>query len=334
MFFIPHFIYEDGAGAAGGAPVDAPVKPDQQQPEPVLTAADLKELGFDNVDSLKSLVKSAKENNISPEEKAKKDNVEKANLLKYAAENGIMNVEDYNKRESLKGKADRDLVFDRFSSEHKEDFPDASDEDVREAFESEYKLNSDSDKSKARGEARLSKEAKELRTPFEQKYTVAEQKYTEHKALEGKFPEFNKFMDSLIEKCTPEKMTFAKVKDGDAEVEIEVELSKKDREEIAKAFRTPKAFQAFIGETDPAKVEQTLSKKINGFLKEKYFDSAISQGYEKGKSVGIKNGSNIGAENPYALNKDNKNKAQTPVIDIKASNDKIAGARERYRNSR
>lgn len=332
MFLIPQFIYEDGVGATGGA--DTAAAKTDQQPESVLTAADLKELGFDNVDSLKSLVKSAKENNVSPEEKAKKDNIEKANLLKYAAENGIMNVEDYNKRESLKGKADRDLVFDRFSSEHREDFPDASDEDIKEAFDSEYKLNSDIDKSKARGEARLSKEAKELRTPFEQKFTVAEQKYSEHKALEGKFPEFNKFMDSLIEKCTPEKMTFAKVKDGDAEVEIDVELSKKDREEIAKVFRTPKAFQAFIGETDSAKVEQTLAKKINGFLKEKYFDSAVSKGFEMGKDIGIKNGSNVGADSPYALTKDTKTKAQAPVVDIQQSNDKIAAARERYRNSR
>ncbi len=119
--------------------------------------------------------------------------------------------------------------------------------------------------------------------------------------MKGKIPEFNKAINALIEKATPEKLSISKVKDGETELPIEVELTKKEREEVAAIFRTPKMFQKFLDAKDLSEFETLAAKKVNGFLKEKYFDTAINKSFETGKGIGVTKGSNVGAEQPFAI---------------------------------
>lgn len=336
--FLPRFYFTDGASDNGGGGSDnnspAPVI---DQPAPLITEEELKGYGLDR-DQFKALLQSHKENSIPAEQKQKEEQLRKADLIKFAAENDLMKVEDFNTYESLKSKSDRDLRFDTYLKEWKEENPDITDADeitsqAKIDFETEYKLNSDNAKQRERGEARLAKEAAELRNPYTSKYEQAQSSYQERKAMEGKLPEFNKFIDTLIEKCTPEKLSISKVKDGEEEVGIEVELTAADRKELAEKFRTPKTFLAYSKETDPAKLEPAITKKINGFLKEKYFDNVVSKTFELGKGRGVVKGSNIGAEQPFSVirgNNQSPSGKENNAMTLEQSNDKIAAARRRF----
>ena len=333
--FNPRFYFNDG-GEGSNAGGDAPIVADV--PVSILTADDLKEYGFENADQLRVILRQHKESNIPVEQKEKEEQVKKADFIKFSAENGLMKVEEINAYESIKSKSDRDIRFERYLDEWKEDNPDITDSDeilsnAKADFENDFKLNSENEKQKARGEARLKKEAEELRNPYTYKFQKTQAAFDERKALEGKVPEFNKAIDALIEKCTPEKLSVSKVKDGEDELPIEIELSKADREELAKVFRTPKTFQAYsANEKELSKFEAAVSKKVLGFLKEKYFDTTVSKAFETGKGRGVVKGSNIGAEQPFSVirGKGSQEKESNGSQTLDQSNEKVAAARARF----
>lgn len=305
MIHFPRFFYSDGADGGGTAGADVSI----DQPtvvESLITAEELKEFGVENKDQLRTLLNQHRESKVTVEEKQKQENLRKADFIKFSSENDLLKVDEVNAYENQKSKPDRDLAFEKHLEEWKEDNPEVTDPEeilsqAKEDFESEYRFNSENEKQKARGLEKLGKRANELRSTLSTKYTAAEQRYQEQKAMEGKVPEFNKTIGALIDKFTPEKLAISKVKEGEAEVPIEVELDKKEKAELAKAFLTPKMFHKFQTAKDLSEFESLATKKINGFLKEKYFDAAVSKGYEAGKGVGVTKGSNVGAEQPFAI---------------------------------
>lgn len=330
------FYFPDGSeGAEGGGGIQ-PVA--DKSDAPILTADHLKEYGLENVDQLHTILRQHKESNVPAADKEKQEQIRKADLINFAANEGLMRVEDFNSYESLKSRTDRDLLFEKHLGEWKEDNPDVTDPEeilsqAKDDFEREYKLNTENEKQKARGEARLKKDATDLRNPVESKFSQTQTAYQERKALEGKLPEFNKAIASLIEKCTPEKLSISKVKDGEEEFPIEVELSKTDREELIKIFTTPKTYRAYAAnEKDLSKFEGEVTKKVNGFLKTKYFDTAVSTSFEAGKGRGVVKGSNIGAEQPFSVirGKGTPGKEAGGTQTLDQSNDKVAAARARF----
>jgi hypothetical protein len=295
MFYLPKFYFNDGAGNDGGGEGAGGEGAGAQVVESLLTEAELKEYGLENKDQLKLILNQHKESKIPAAEKEKQEQLKKADFIKFSAEEGLLKVEEVNAYETIKSKADRDLAFERHLEEWKEDNPEVTDPADISAqatadFEAKYSLNSENEKQKARGLQKISKEAAEIRNPLSSKYTAAEKAYQEREALKGNLPAFNKAISELIEKCTPEKLAIAKVKEGETEVPIEVELTKKERDEMIELFRTPKMYQKFASAKDLAEFEGIATKKISGFLKEKYFDTAVSGSYEKGKKVGTGQG--------------------------------------------
>jgi len=302
MSYIPRFYFNDNADNGGGVVND----PSKVVPESLITADELKEYGLENKDQLRLILNQHKESKIPAAEKEKQEQLRKASFIQFSAENDLLKVEEVNAYETIKSKADRDLAFEKHLEEWKEDNPEVTDpEDIASQatadFESKYNLNSDNEKQKARGIQKIAKEAAELRSPLSTKYTAAEKAYQEREALKGKLPAFNKAISDLVDKCTPDKLAIAKVKEGESEIPIEVELTKKEREELVSLFRTPKMYQKFESAKDLAEFEASATKKITGFLKEKYFDDVIGKSYTAGKEVGVTKGSTVGAEQPFAI---------------------------------
>lgn len=243
-----------------------------------------------------------KEPEKTPEQVAKEAELEKVNFRKYAVENDLMKDDDFNSFDTISKRKDHDLVFERFSKEQQEDNPEITDDEIKEAFETEYKLNSENEKAKARGMARLQKEASEIKNPYETAYKSAKTRYDEDRSIEAQVPAYKKFVDDLIKESAPDKLTLFKAKDGEEEISIDVDLTKEDRDELAKTFINPKTFRSFLdGKEKLGDVKATLAKKINGFLKQKYFDTALSSSFEKGMGRGTLKGSSVGANNPFAL---------------------------------
>lgn len=354
---LPRFFYDNGAGAGGGnvdAPpvVDAPpakdtppvadapppvvdVKP--EAPKPIFTPEELKELGVENeVDAKKLLLtlsQKEKERNVPDAEKVKQQNLEKADFLRYAAKDGIFSVDEYNQMESLKSTNDRDLVFGEFFKSFKEENPnlsgDALAQAAKEEFETEYKLDSTNDKTKARGLSKIQREAAELRGPITKKYEEAHRSFSEEKEIAAKFPAFNKFIDEVITEATPDKLVLFKTKDGEDEIAVDVELTKEQREQITKMFRNAKTFSDYAA--DGVKADELKAKiktKIEGFIKINNFDKVAQDAYTKGKGIGVKQGSTTGADNLFGA----KDKTRQPakVVTIDESNKKVAEARQRY----
>src|SRR5262249_37702080 len=148
-------------------------KPAAEVPQPFITAEEAKNFGFDSPEALKTFIQKSKEGDVSAEQKEKRENQEKANIIKFAADNDLMKVEDFNKLEDLRKLSDMQIAYNKFEIEFLEDNPDAKPEDIKTAFDQEYHLNSENEKAKLRGEARIKKEATEIRQPLEKSYTNA-----------------------------------------------------------------------------------------------------------------------------------------------------------------
>lgn len=323
MILFPRFFYDDNAGetgtGAGGGETATPTEvaiPEDIQKE----LAELR--------AYKESILS-REPEKTPEQIAKEVELEKVNFRKYAVEKDLMKDDDFSRFDTVTKKAERDLVFEKFSAEQKEDNPEITEDELKEAFEYEYKLNSDNEKTKARGMARLQKEAAEIKNPLETTYKTAKTQYDEDKAIEKQVAPFKKFMDELIAENTPEKLSLYKAKDGEEEITIDVDLSKSDREELTKLFLTPKNFRSFLdsnGKLD--EIKPTLAKKINGFLKQKYFETALSKSFETGHGRGVLKGSNVGANQPFAVVKGGGQSQEN----IKNADQEIAESQTRVRS--
>lgn len=308
MLLFPRFFYEDGAGAEGAGGNGDGAKEGGQggaaAPEVVtMTAAEVKEL--QDLRAYKQSI-TQKEPEKTPEEIAKLVEKEKGEFIKYSVDEGLMKVDDFHAYENLKVKADRDLVFESYLTNWKEENPDVEADEIdarsKSDFDEEYKLSSTNEKAKARGEARLAKDAAEFRKPLQTTYEKAESAFKELQSIRQTYPKYEKFMEELIKESVPDQITF-KTKEGEEDIVIDgVKLTEEDRKEIAKQFKNDKNFFAFTKNAEKLpEVKAAIAKKIDGYLKIKNFDKINTAVYEAAKGIGIKKGSNVGAEAPFAI---------------------------------
>jgi hypothetical protein len=308
MILFPRFIYEDGAGAEGaGGNGDGDNKGGEggvAAPVGVtMSEADVQEL--QSLRAFKASI-AEKEPEKTPEEIAKQAEKEKGEFIKYSSDEGLMKVDEFHAYENLKVKADRDLVFESWFTNWKEENPDIEADEIearaKADFEDEYKLSSTNDKTKARGEARLAREAAEVRKPLQTTYEKAQGAFKELQSIRQTYPKYEKFMDDLIKETVPEQIVF-KTKEGEEDITIDdVKLTDEDKKEIAKQFKNDKNFFAFTKNADKLDtVKAAIAKKIDGYLKVKYFDKVNEAVYAAAKGIGVKKGSNVGAEAPFAI---------------------------------
>lgn len=323
MLFTSKFLYNDGGEGGVGAAIELSED----------VKAQLAEL--ETLRQYKADVES-REPNKSPEQIAKEAEVEKVNFKKFTVESGIMKDEDFFTLETLKQKSDRDLVFEDFKKEWEADNKDIPENEkessLKEAFESQYHLNSDNKTLKTRGEKMLAAEASIKRNPLESSYKKAQDEYGLQKQITAEIPVFNKFLDTIIKETVTDKPVLFKTKEGEEEIPIDVELTKEQKEELNKMFRTPKYFNKYKN-GKPEEVKKEIVNKINGFIKINNFDTVALKSYEAGKGIGTKQGSTVGAENLYTLQHQKDKKDEQPVDTIEKSNAKIANARTRYRRN-
>lgn len=312
---------------------------------PLFTNDELKNYGFDSPEALKTFLQKQKEENVSPEEKIQKENIAKANFLKFSAEqkdekgNPLLKIEDYNQYESLKAKPDQELVFENFKKEYKEDHPEITDpEELEEAakddFEYEYKLKEGfSESAKKKGLAKIARDAKDLRSPSESKVTAAQTRFKEYGIYQESYPKFEKFIKESITKNTPDKTILFKAKDGEEEIPIEIELTQKERDAMFKEFSTPKTFHKFLN-AKPEEIQSILDKKMQGWVKLNKFDEVNAKTFELGLGAGTKKGSTVGAENPFPLR---QNQSNNPIEDSKTleeNNAKMSLIRQKLSQTR
>jgi len=304
---------EGGEEKAGAAPEE------KKEPAPDPVKSLLESLGVQSVDQLKEKLTPKKEEpkkELTPEEKEKEENVYKSNVLNYAVENGLMKPDDFVKLESLKSKADLDLVYEKFVSEQKEDDPDLTDDEIKENFEKQYPLNSENAKAKARAEAKIKKEAAEFRTPLESSFNKAKSRFDEQRDLGNNFPEFSKTIENFVNGAIPEKFEAFKTKIGEKEVTIDVEITKEEREAIAKSVRevvqSPDNYDVYK-KKDLVTLKEMTEKATMAFVRDRKMNEAFSriseQFFKEGKEAKA-----VGAENPFPLVDESAGKAVSGTV--------------------
>lgn len=335
--------FDDGAGSnSGGSPdptlVADPSKvadpnaaaPPAELPQPVFTIDELKELGFDSKESAIAAFNKMKEDNKPNEEKQRQANIEKANFLKYAAERNFVN-DDFNKYESLQSKADRDLVFEKFSAEEKADNPKITDEELKESFESEYKLTNDNEKSKAKGEARLKKDAEELRNPAKNAWEKAQSSYKEELSVWEKNKSFKTTVKDILDKNVSAKYSF-KAKDGEEDVDVELDITPELRKELEKSFLGEKSFAKFLTYDEGKEKDfyDTLKANAQNFVEAKLAKAAVQEAIKIGVGRGTKKGSNIGAEAPFAVQNNAKTGQTIKDVSLEQANNNLGKIRKQF----
>ena len=276
----------------------------------------LKKFNVETVEELEEKFSKKEVKVLTEEEKKKEDEIYEAKLKLFAVEKGLGKSEDFDQLKTLKSKQDAELVFEDYLKDWKEDNPDVKeDEDTtaadieklaKEDFEKEYKLNSTSEKVKAKGIARLAREAADKRSPLEDTYNDAKEQFDEATDLRDNFPKFVKGLEGIAKEVVPEKIEWFRGKDGEEELPpIEIPLSDDDRKEIlekvAKRLERPENYKLFKeGKLDTLKegiseyADYLVSKKTREMGNNKIAEYFLGRGIEKG--------SKVGAENSFATN--------------------------------
>lgn len=327
---LTRFFYDDGAGDAGGGNT-----PDNQAP--VTIPEDIQK----ELNELRAYRDANKPAEIkTPEQIAKESQTRQADFIKYSVEEELMKVEDFNKYETLTTKADRELVYENWIESWKAENPEVPESEISERakadFESEYKL--DNEKSKARGEAKLKREADEIRNPVVNSYKEAQKQFDGYQKLKNSYPAFDKAVDDIVKESVPDELVYKtkeKDKDGvEQEITIDgVKLTAEDKKEIAKVFKSNKNLISFAQKgSDPAALKKLIADKIQGFLTVKYAPQIQAAIYQKAKEIGIASGSDVGAKNPFGLL--NKNEGQQGAQVIEMNTEKANAAANKYRKNR
>lgn len=301
--------------------VDKPVvdlpndKGSDTTPDPVKDL--LKEFNLESLDALKERLKPKDTDRVeSPEEKEKRENLYLVEMQRYAVENGLMKPDEFIQLENIKAKDDRSLVFERWLPSWKEENPDTDPADIdrlaKEDFETEYRLNSDNEKTKNRGLAKIAKEAKEVREPLESSYTRLKADFDEDRTVKSDYPGFNKKISGLIQENIPAKVKLFETKDGEETVPVEIDLTAEQRKEIyskvAKKVMNSSTYQLYkkgdikaLQELAQREAEATIWADQRQVGLTKIAETFLKRGDDKGYKRGV-----IGAKNPFPLVEDPK----------------------------
>lgn len=314
---------DDGGGVADVQDLQQP----QQNTE--ISTERLKDWGFESQEQLNEFFEKRKLEQIPEEEKKKQEELDELEFKKFAVEGGYAKTEDFDGFSKLSQKDKKELAFENFVKEFREDNQDIEDEDIldyaKEEFNREFKLDGYSEKQQQRGLAKLDKYVNEIIHPFSEKISKAKEEYDNFKTIKKEFPKFEEFISESVKNVASQKLNVVsfKVKNGE-DINIDIELSDKDKEELYKNFATHKTFYKYNKDGESLKKE--LESKMKSWLWVNKKDEIIKSIVEKSVNVGVKNGSDIGARNPYPLSEANYNEGndtRTLLSRIRESHSKI-----------
>lgn len=285
-----------------------------------------KELGVESLDDIKEALAKKDVKPLSKEEKEKADAIYNAKLQQFAVESGDMKLEDFHQLETVKAKEDAELLFEKYLKDWKEEnttVKEDIDKAAREDFEAEYKLNSENEKTKARGVARMQKDASEMRNPLESSYKSVKEKFDTRNEIAESYPKFKERIDKISSVLAPEKKEFFSFKEQgkEEELKIEVPLSDVDRKEIStkvtERLEKPDIYKLYReGKIEDIKKiaeefsDDLIEKKIAGEGKKMIAEKFLALGTAKGSTTGATNSFATQQSKATAHEKDTKTQAE------------------------
>lgn len=175
--------------------------------------------------------KEAKQKQKEEAEKPLREQRQWAETVKYGVDKGLITKEDLLAADKVSATPDKDLVFDKFKSEYKNENGLEGEElqdEIEAAFTEEYGLDAVSDRAKQRAESLLKQEADNLRASVLNKVKAVEAEYNKTKSVIG----FSEQHKSLFSEITKAPITQV-VKVGDEDLTIEVPFEVTEEEIVA-----------------------------------------------------------------------------------------------------
>lgn len=276
----------------------------------------LKEFDVENVDALREKLKPKQDAPppvLSPEEKEKQDNLYQVDMQRYAVENGLMKPEEFQQLNNLKGKENRSLVYEQWLPSWKEENPDVppaeADKEAQAAFEAEYGLSSSNEKTKARGEARINREAGSIRQPLETSYTKVKADFDEDRTVKADYPGFNKKVSDFIQENIPAQVTIWEGKDGEEQVPIVIDLTEDQRKDlyqkVAQKMLNSGTYQLFK-KGDETQLKEIAKRQTEELLWQEHRSTGLAKVAQTFLARGKKQGSTVGAKNPFPTVQDHQ----------------------------
>jgi hypothetical protein len=291
-------------------------KPDAEKDKPDPIAELLKEHKFTDLDELKEFLAKKNSKAKSEDDLKREADVYKANLNKFAVEKGVMSNDDIVKYENQKGRPDKDLVFEKFSGEVKNEIVDdlkeeldreptsaEIEEKIKESFEKEFPLESKNKSAKGRAEKKLAKEAKEIRSPFESSYTRAKESFDSERQIAEAYPGYEKKLNSIISKNITKELAVYSEKDGDKDIAASIELTDDEQKAVAeKAFKkasTPEMFKLYQ-EKKFDKITEILREETDTIIWKEYRSRGLQKVASTFQKLGFDKGQ-VGAKESFAM---------------------------------
>ena len=273
----------------------------------------LSDLGVSSLDELKNKIPGKV---LTPEEIVQNQQLEKASIAQYAVKNNKLSMDEITRLESLKAMDKKDLAISEFGKAYKEAHKDRLDEDqkpypvtpdeIEDAFNDLFHLNSDDPAMKKAGEASLERYTNGLTDDLDKKYQDVTAEYKDWKEKSDFFPTFKKFMTDEVIGAFSKEITFG---EGDDKVTIDTSLL--DVKDIDKKFVTNEIYDTFFG----LRGEQKVRDSIQGAYKNEVLARNIDKIVQVARTVGFDAGKLAGANGSTASFTDKEQKLNTGLTE-------------------
>ncbi len=274
----------------------------------------LESLGITDLDALKAKLKDPE----TPEQVAARQLEYNKKLQLWAIEKGVFTPQDFVEVDRIKDSPDHDLAYESFASEYLAINKDRKDtdgealvvspEEIEEAFNEYYHIESDNQALKTKGEKSIASRANEIRAGVVDKFEQAKLEFNEQEERRVNVPNFQKFIKTTLDSAIPAEIV---LNEGDEDTKVVFSLKDVDRAAIEKELMNNPLFERFHTEGATPELIKEVSEKIQ---KDYYWANRSkinAELYEKAVGHGMKKGSAVGAEAPFKSHK------TTPIVAVK-----------------
>jgi hypothetical protein len=286
---------KDAAAAAKETKVEGPTPAELKAQA---TAELLKKYGLANEQELEEKLKPKVE--LTAEEQKKAIEQYEADLNQYAVKHNLLGLEEIKQLHSVTQASDEVLARARFESAHKVAQPDATPEQIDQAYKLFYHLDSEVPALKALGEQAIKTEAQEVRQSLQSKMDGVKEVFDDTRARTAKVPAFKALVQSSLKEFIPEQLEIAVTGDDKVVYKIDPAIET----QIEKSLVSDELFNSFYKQGNTQPMKELLKAKIESQIHQAHRDAMFKTIYDAGVSKGLKEGSGVGATAPFGLNKD------------------------------
>ena len=245
-----------------------------------------------------------------------------ADLTAYAIKSKKATKDDVVQYENIQKADSNTLVYNKFAEAKRNEDSYISDEEIKEAFDFEYYVNSEDEKLKAHGKEIIAKEGNEIKSPILEKIESIKKDFV----ISQNMGAFKSQQETIVNEFNKHPLKASVTVDGhDINIEVLPEVSFDDLKKHLMdteegRLQNNLLFTAFIEDRNISEkgLGQLLSSIANSKVEQKKLDMVANSAYEKGIEKG--KGNTIGAKSPFSSKQEALKTSDSPQNNMDAFN--------------